>query len=173
MKLLFSLAVITQENQKVEDLIKPYIRKNYDDNLELCIKNQRNYITGVLFGSFDDERYDGRLLLIKNKNGKSCLGYKAKIKDVDWQKMVELENKQLKEEGINIEKNMVDLEKSFGFTNSIITPDGNWHGMIPLDLITIGFTEKEPCKEYIKNYYTKYIKPFERNGSITILTCNI
>ena len=45
--------------------------------------------------------------------------------------------------------------------------------MIPLDLISIGFTEKEPCKEYIKNYYTKYIKPFEETGSITILTCNI
>lgn len=173
MKLLFSLAVITQENQKVEDLIKPYIRENYDDNLELCIKNQRNYITGVLFGSFDDERYDGRLLLIKNKNGKSCLGYKAKIKDVEWNKMIDLENEQLKKEGVNIEKNKVDLEKAFGFTNSIITPDGNWHGMIPLDLISIGFTEKEPCKEYIKNYYTKYIKPFEEAGSITILTCNI
>lgn len=173
MKLLFSLAVITQEGQKVEDLIKPYIRKNYDDNLELCIKNQRNYITGVLFGSFDDERYDGRLILIKNKNDKSCLGHKAKIKDVEWKKMVDLENKELKENGVDIEKNKVDLEKTFGFTNSLITPDGKWHGMKPLNLIEIGFTEKEPCKEYIKNYYTKYIKPFEETGSITILTCNI
>lgn len=173
MKLLFSLAVITDKDQNVEDLIKPYIRKNYNDNLQSCIKKKRNYISGVLFGSFDDDLYDGRLLLIKNRNSKNCLGHKAKIKDVEWKKMVELENKQLKEEGVNIEENKVDLEKSFGFTNSIITPDGEWHGMIPLDLITIGFPEKEPCKEYIKNYYTKYIKPFEENGSITILTCNI
>ena len=72
-----------------------------------------------------------------------------------------------------IEKNKVDLEKTFGFTNAIITPDGNWHGMIPLNLLSIGFTKKEPCEEYIKNYYTKYIKPFEETGSITILTCNI
>lgn len=83
MKLLFSLAVITNKNQKVEDLIKPYIRKTYNNDLKSCIKNQRSYISGVLYGSFDDERYDGRLLLIKNKNGKSCLGYKAKIKDVE------------------------------------------------------------------------------------------
>ena len=173
MKLLFSLAVITNKNQTVEDLIKPYIRKTYNNDLKSCIKNQRSYISGVLYGSFDDERYDGRLLLIKNKNGKSCLGYKAKIKDVEWQKMVDLENEELKENGVDIEKNKVNLEKAFGFTNAIITPDGNWHGMIPLDLISIGFTEKEPCKEYIKNYYTKYIKPFEETGSITILTCNI
>lgn len=173
MKLLFSLAVITEKNQKVEDLIKPYIRKNYNDDLESCIKKQKNYISGVLFGSFDDDMYDGRLLLIKNKDGKNCLAHRAKIKEVEWQKMVEKENKQLKEEGVNLEENRVDLEKSFGFTHSIITPDGKWHGMMPLDLITIGFTEKEPCKEYIKNYYTKYIKPFEETGSITILTCNI
>ncbi len=173
MKLLFSLAVITEKNQKVEDLIKPYIRENYNDNLASSIKKQRNYISGVLFGSLDDDVYDGRLLLIKNKNGKNCLGHKSKIKYVEWQKMVELENKQLKEEGIDIEKNKVDLEKTFGFTNAIITPDGNWHGMIPLNLLSIGFTKKEPCEEYIKNYYTKYIKPFEETGSITILTCNI
>ena len=43
MKLLFSLAVVTKENQKVEDLIKPYIRKNYNDNLELCIKKKLNW----------------------------------------------------------------------------------------------------------------------------------
>lgn len=173
MKLLFSLAVVTKENQKVEDLIKPYIRKNYNDNLELCIKKQRNYITGVLFGSFDDDLYDGRLLLIKNKNSKNCLGYKARIKDVEWQKMVDLENEELKENGIDLEKSKADLEKAFGFTNAIITPDGNWHGMKPLDLITVGFTEEEPCKEYIKNYYSKYIKPYKKDGYITILTCNI
>lgn len=173
MKLLFSLAVITEQNQKVEDLIKPYIRKNDNDSLELCIKKKTNYISGVLFGSFDDERYDGRLLLIKNKNGKNCLGYKAKIKDVEWQKMVEQENEQLKEDGINIEKNRADLEKAFGFTNAIITPDGNWHGMIPLNLITMGFPDKKSCGDYIKNYYTQYIKPYEKYGSITILTCNI
>lgn len=173
MKLLFSLAVITKKNQKVEDLIKPYIRKSYNDDLKSCIKKQRKYISGIVFGSVDNDLYDGRLLLIKNENGKDCLGHKAKIRDVEWQKMVELENEQLKEEGVDIEKSKVDLEKSFGFTNSIITPDGNWHGMMPLDLITIGFTEKESCEEYIKNYYTKYIKPYEENGSITILTCNI
>ena len=27
--------------------------------------------------------------------------------------------------------------------------------------------------KYIKDYYTQYIKPYENNGIITIVTCNI
>lgn len=172
MKLIFSLAVITNKNQKVEDLIKPYIRRKYGTSLEKDIREQKNYISGVLFGSFDGPD-DGRLLLLRNEKGKNYLGYKAKIKDVEWQKMVELENEQLKEEGVDIEKNCADLEKAFGFTNAIITPDGNWHGMIPLNLIAMGFRNKEEQGNYIKDYYTKYIKPFEEDGTITILSCNI
>lgn len=38
MKLVFSLAVITRNNQKIEDLIKPYMRNNED--LSLCIKER-------------------------------------------------------------------------------------------------------------------------------------
>lgn len=172
MKLIFSLAVITNGNQKVEDLIKPYLRKNYDIDLKECIKKQRNYIAGVLFGNFDGY-YDSKLLVLKNEKDIEDLGYKAKIKDVQWQKMVELENEELKEQGIDIEKEGVKLDERFGFTNAIITPDGKWHGMEPLNLVAVGFTKKEPCADYIKNYYTKYIKPYEKDGNITILTCNI
>ena len=103
MRLIFSLAVITNENQKVENLIKPYLRKNYDFDLEECIKKQKNYITGVLFGSFDGY-YDSRLLVLKNEKNIEELGYRAKIKEVQWEKMIELQNEKLKKQGIDIEK---------------------------------------------------------------------
>ena len=51
MKLVFSLAVITRNNQKIEDLIKPYMRNNED--LSLCIKEHRNYISGIIYVDFD------------------------------------------------------------------------------------------------------------------------
>ena len=172
MKLMFSLAVITNKNQKVEDLINPYIRKNNYTDLTKCIKERKHFISGVLFGSFDEE-YDSRLLFIRDEKNKNYLGYKAKIKNVDWEKMVYLENQQLREDGIDIEKYGAKLNERFGFTDAIITPDGNWHGMIPLNLITFGFFDNDQCADYIKNYYTKYIKPYEEDGSITILTCNI
>lgn len=172
MKLIFSLAVITNKNQTVEELIKPYIRNNYNEKLEEAIKRKEGFISGVLYGIFD-ERYDGRFMLLRNEKGKHDIVHKAKIKDVEWQKMVELENELLEEKGIDLKEECVDLEKSFGFTNAIITPDGNWHGMIPLDLITFGFSKEEQYENYIKDYYVKYIKPFEENGSITILSCNM
>lgn len=169
MKLIFSLAVITDKNQKVEELLKPYLHNADSEDLQLCINKQRNFISGILFGYFDLD-YDSRQLFIKNNENTD---YKGKIKDIDWQKIVDFENEQLKEKGIDIEKAGVNLEKRFGFTNAIITPDGKWHGMIPLDLITVSFKNKESCENYIKDYYTKYIKPYEKEGSITILTCNI
>ena len=172
MKLIFSLAVIANKNQKIEELLKPYIRENFNEDLEKCIKEQKHFISGILYGSFDEE-YDSKLLLFKTQENKNYLGCKAEIKNVEWQKMVDLENKELKETGRYVEKEGAKLDERFGFTNAIITPDGKWHGMIPLDLLRVGFSSKEVCSEYIKNYYTKYIKPYEKDGSITIVTCNI
>lgn len=172
MKLIFSLAVVTNKNQKVEDLLKPYIREKFNGSLVECIKAKKHFISGVLFGSFDED-YDSRLLLLKDTDNKNYLGCTSKIKNVEWHKMVELENKELKEEGIDIETKGVKLDERFGFTDAIITPDGSWHGMLPLNLITVVFFNKESQADYIKNYYTQYIKPYEENGSITILSCNI
>ena len=172
MRLVFSLAVITNTNQRVEDLLKPYIRKLDNDDLEKCIKERKHFISGVLYGSFDGE-YDSKLLLLKNENNQNDLGYSSKIKNVDWLKIVEIENDILKDEGTYTENNNVNLEERFGFTNAIITPDGSWHGMLPINLIMMGFTKEEPVKEYIKKYYTKYVKPYEEEGTITMLSCNI
>lgn len=171
MKLIFSLAVISNKNQKIEDLLKAYIRDSYNDDLEKAIKEKKHFISGIKYGDFDDELTDSRTLLLKDKN--DCEVYKAKIKEVDWQKMIEKENEELKDKGIDIKTKSVDLEERFGFTNAIITPDGSWHGMIPINLIMMGFTKEEPVKEYIKNYYTKYVKPYEEEGNITMLSCNI
>lgn len=172
MKLIFSLAVISNRNQKIENLLKRYIREDYNDNLEKGIKEKKHFISGIKYGNFDDNLTDSRTLLLKNNNIENAV-YSAKINEVDWQKMVDIENEVLKKEGINIKTQGVDLEKRFGFTNSIITPDGCWHGMIPLNLILFGFSKEEPCREYIKNYYTKYVKPYEDEGCITIFSCNI
>lgn len=172
MKLLFSLAVISNKNQKIENLLRPYIRVFNGESLEKCIKNRKKFISGIKYGYFDDELSDSRTLLLKNNNNENAI-YSAKIKEVDWQKMVDIENEALKKEGISIKTQGVDLENRFGFTNSIITPDGRWHGMIPLNLILFGFSKEEPCREYIKNYYTKYVKPYEDEGCITIFSCNI
>ena len=64
MKLVFSLAVITKKEQRVEELIKPYIRNNED--LSLCIKEHRNYISGIIFGDFDTD-YDSKAVIIKEE----------------------------------------------------------------------------------------------------------
>lgn len=170
MKLVFSLAVITKKEQRVEELIKPYIRNNED--LSLCIKEHRNYISGIIFGDFDTD-YDSKAVIIKEEKSDNSWCYSANIKDVDWEKIVKLENEELKYTGIDTENEGVNLEKRFGFTNSIITPDGVWHGMIPLSILTIGFQNQDACRNYIKDYYTKYIKPYENDGRITILSCNV
>lgn len=171
MKLIFSLAVISNKNQKIEDLLKTYIRDSFNDDLEQGIKAKKHFISGIKYGYFDDDLTDSRTLLLKDK--KDVEVYRAKIKEVDWQKMIDMENEELKNKGIDIKTKGVDLEKRFGFTNSIITPDGCWHGMIPLNLVLFGFVNKEECKKYIKDYYTKYVKPYEDDGYITILSCNI
>lgn len=170
MKLVFSLAVITRNNQKIEDLIKPYMRNNED--LSLCIKEHRNYISGIIYGDFDGN-YDSKTLLVKTEKTDCIWCSSAKIKDVEWEEMVELENEKLQQIGVDIVNNGVNLEKRFGFTNSIITPDGIWHGMIPLNILEIGFENQKTCENYIKDYYTNYIKPYEDDGKITILSCNI
>ena len=115
MKLVFSLAVITKKEQRVEELIKPYIRNNED--LSLCIKEHRNYISGIIFGDFDTD-YDSKAVIIKEEKSDNSWCYSANIKDIDWGKIVELENEELKYTGIDIENEGVNLEKRFGFTNS-------------------------------------------------------
>lgn len=172
MKLIFSLAVISYKNQKIEDLLKPYIREFEDDILEKCIKERKHFISGIKYGDFDDDLTDSRTLILKNKSVDDTV-YKAQLKEIDWQRMIDIENKILKDEGVDIKTKGVDLEKRFGFTMAIITPDGCWHGVIPLNLALLGFSKEEPCEEYIKNYYSKYIKPYEDNGYFTILSCNI
>ena len=56
MKLLFSLAVITEKNQKVEDLIKPYIRENYNDNLASSIF-QEYYLEALMMMCMMEDCY--------------------------------------------------------------------------------------------------------------------
>ena len=45
--------------------------------------------------------------------------------------------------------------------------------MIPLNLIQLGFSDIKLQKEYYSNYYKNFIKPYEEDGTITILKCNI
>ena len=71
------------------------------------------------------------------------------------------------------ENKKIKLEDGFCISHSLITPDGKWYGMIPLNLVSFGFKNEKEGNKYIKNYYTQYIKPYESNGIITIVTCNI
>lgn len=179
MELAFKLAVITKEGQRVEDLIKPYIRTKYNEDIDVSIKKQKNFISGVKFGEFDDEYEDEEdgddnyVLFIKDKNGEKEFVWNAKIKEINWKDIVEFENEKLEEREVDMEKHRLYLENKYYLTDSIITPDGIWHGMIPKSIITVGFKDKETHKEYLSNYYKKYIKPYEEDGCITILTCNI
>lgn len=173
MELAFKLAVITKEGQRVEDLIKPYIRMKYNEDLEVSIKKQKNFISGVIFGEFDDEDDDNYILFTRDEKGEKEFVWNAKIKEINWKDIVEFENEKLEEREVDMEKHRLYLENKYYLTDSIITPDGIWHGMIPKDIITVGFKDKEAHKEYLSSYYKKYIKPYEEDGSITILTCNI
>ena len=165
MKLMFRLAIISKEGQDISDLLKPYLKILSNESLERSIKKQKRFISGVIFGNIDEDYANNEILIVKKENKKYLYESCGKIKDVCWSQMAiretEKENKKIK------------LEENFCISHSLITPDGKWHGMIPLDLITCGFRNKEESNKYIKDYYTQYIKPYENNGIITIVTCNI
>lgn len=165
MRLLFRLAIISKKEQNITDLLKPYLRLLPDENLEKSIKKQKEFISGVIFGDIDEEYADNEILIVKKGKRKYLYESCGKIKDVCWDEIVK---RAADEENIKIK-----LEENFCITHSLITPDGKWHGMIPLDLITFGFRNKEEGDEYIKDYYKQYIKPHKEDGIITIVTCNI
>lgn len=163
MKLEFNLAIITNENQKIEEVIEPYYNKT-NTNWEENIKNKRNFIKGIIVGSINNADMNNEVLISKNKSFGNVSS--SKISDVDWNKIVSEYNKENDGE-------RMDLENKFALTHAIITPDKKWHGMMPINLIPMGFLKNEPQEEYIKNYYRKYIEPYKEDGTITIVTCQI
>lgn len=164
MKLKFKLAIVSEENQNIEKLIKPYIRVSSENNLEECINNNREFIVGVMFGDIHEEFLRNELLI--EKKNKNEFVSTAKIKDVDW-KAIENNYKKI------FFKEEINLKDNFMMSDSLITPDGKWHGMIPLDENDFGFSSNKIKKDYLKDYYNKYIKPYESNGRITILECSM
>ena len=165
MKLMFKLAIISKEGQNISDLLKPYLGVLTNESIDKCIKRKKKFISGVIFGNIDEDYANNEILIVKKGNKKYLYESCGRIKDVCWNQMAIRESKK--------ENKKIKLEDGFCISHSLITPDGKWHGMIPLDLITYGFRNGEEGKKYIKNYYTQYIKPYEDNGIITIVTCNI
>ncbi len=165
MKQLFRLAIISKEGQDISDLLKPYLRLLSNENIEKSIKKHKGFISGVIFGNIDEDYANNEILIVKKENKKYLYESCGRIKDVCWNQMAIRESKK--------ENKKIKLKDGFCISHSLITPDGKWHGMIPLDLVSIGFENKEEGRNYIKNYYTKYIKPYEEDGTITIVTCNI
>lgn len=168
MKFLFKLAIVFKENQNPFDLLKKYMN-NMGNNLEENIKKKRNFITGVCIGEFDDV-YNSILLTKKGEDYN--LRSIAKIKDVDWEEILRDEIIRIEDETLKSVNNM-DLDNYFALTDSIITPDGKWHGGIPADLISLIYFGENNYKSYCKNYYSEYIKPYQKDGYIIIVTCNI
>lgn len=158
MELKFNLAIVSKENQTVEELLKPYLRLNVKESLEKAILKRKNFITTVIFGDESEEE----IIVTKDNEYVNT----SKIKNIDWKKQ-----KDYYKEIIGGET--LDCAEKYLITNSVITPDGKWHGMIPLDLLGVGFPKKRSFKEYLINYYSKYIEPYEQNGIVTILECKM
>ena len=173
MKLVMDLAVVLKEGQDIMELLKPYL-KTINNTTEEGIKEKRNFLSGIILGDFDSDTNNTDLLVLKDNKGNDTFNYIGMIKDVNWQKTVDAMNEQLEnliKDGDKWTRH--NLTEFFPLTNAIITPDGKWHGMLPLNLVAIGFKTMEEYKEYGKNYYTQYIKPYEKDGKIIILSCNV
>lgn len=168
MKFLFKLAIVFKENQNPFELLKKYIN-NIGNDLEENIKKKRNFITGLCIGEYDDV-YNS--ILITKEYGDYNLKSFAKINEVDWEGILESEILRIEDETLKSVKNM-NLDNFFALTDSIITPDGKWHGGIPADLVSLIYFGDNNYKKYCKNYYSEYIKPYKKDGYIMIVTCNI
>ena len=174
MRRVFWLAVILKEGQNYLDVIKSYMYDT-EKNFEKCVEQKKNFISGVVSGDDFIEDHGGYgFLELKNKNseGKMHTNHTTEIKNVDWQKTAERHQNLVNElDRLEREKWKVSLDKFFPLTNAIITPDGKWHGLLPTSIVTMDYENDEPIEKYGENYYTKYIKPYEDEGKIIILTC--
>lgn len=168
MKSIFNLAIITKEGQSIEELLRPYMVNDKEDaSLEERIKEKRNFISGVILGDIDEDYADNHKLLIKDEKQELIRTSSALIRELRWKEMIDEVNKELED----MEEDYIVDENNFIFTEALITPDKKWHGMMPQNVLEIGYENEDAYNEYKKSYYKKYINDYKDEGKITVVTC--